>query len=144
MASKSPKVAYSAHVARIARFFASTNEAKKAMAYAAPAAGILCLELLKPTLHAGVRASPEITRSIIIQKLSLLVGFFDWNQPISPNGKLCADPCLIIRHVLDHSLNTVPLGAEMPNTFEWDLDTTQPDFNFDLLDTFEWLRRDAN
>ena len=114
------------------------------MAYAAPAGGILCLELLKPTLHTGPQANPNITRSSIIQKLSLLVGFLDWIQPFAPNRPLCADCSLIIRHVLDHSLNTVALESTMPNTFAWDLDTTQPDFDFDLLDTFDWLRPDAN
>lgn len=114
------------------------------MAYAAPAGGILCLELLKPTLHTGLQANPEITRSSIIQKLSLLIGFLDWTRPFAPNADLCADCSLIIRHVLDHSLNTVSLEGEMPNTFEWDLDATQLDFNFDLLDTFDWLRPDGN
>lgn len=114
------------------------------MAYAAPAGGILCLELLKPTLHTGLQANPEITRSTIIQKLSLLVGFLDWIQPLAPNRDLCAECCVIIRHVLDYSLNTVPVRDEIPNTFEWDLDTTQLDLNFEFLDTFDWLRPGAN
>lgn len=114
------------------------------MSYAAPAGGILCLELLKPTLNPGHQANPEITRSNIIQKLSLLIGFLDWNQPTAPNNHLCANCSVIIRRVLDYSLNTVATpGAEMPNTFEWDLDT-QLEFNFDLLDTFDWLRPEAN
>ncbi|KAI1260230.1 hypothetical protein F5Y18DRAFT_405977 [Xylariaceae sp. FL1019] len=41
------------------------------MAFGVPAGGILCQELLKPT----VLNDPRITRSTIIQKLSLLVGF---------------------------------------------------------------------
>ena len=113
---------------------------QKAMAYAAPSGGILCLELLKPSLRASPLENPEITRSTIIQKLSLLVGFLDWIKPRAPNKDLCANCSLVIRHVLDHSLNTT-YSAEMPDTFSWDLET-QLDFNFDLLDTFDWLRQD--
>ena len=101
------------------------------MAYAAPAGGILCLELLKPTLHTGLQTNPEITRSITIQILSLLVGFLDWIQLFAPNGDFRAECRVIVRHVLEYSLNTVPVRGEIPITFEWDLDPTQLDLNFD-------------
>ncbi|GKT96141.1 fungal specific transcription factor [Colletotrichum tofieldiae] len=119
------------------------------MAYAAPGGGILCLELLKPTLHGGNHPqNPKVTRSSIIQKLSLLVGFLDWVSPTAPNGDLCADCKCIIQHVLDQALNSPAASASSAidggfpaalDGMDWDF-STQLDFNFDLLDTFDWLR----
>lgn len=111
------------------------------MAYAVPAGGILCLELLKPTLHIRPHSDPKITRSSIIQKLSLLVGYLDWVSPSGPNGDLCGDVKSIIQRVLDQTLNAVSSVYEPPAVFEWDF-STQVDFNFDLLDTFDWNRPD--
>ncbi|KAF4334864.1 hypothetical protein FBEOM_11288 [Fusarium beomiforme] len=48
------------------------------MAFAAPGGGILCLELLRPTFRGIHPDSPKLSRSAIIQKLSLLIGFLDW------------------------------------------------------------------
>ncbi|TDZ21161.1 hypothetical protein Cob_v006000 [Colletotrichum orbiculare MAFF 240422] len=143
------------------------------MAYAAPGGGILCLELLKPTLRGGKHPlNPKVTRSSIIQKLSLLVGFLDWVGPTAPNGDLCADCKVIIQHVLDEALNNPAAGAgiggaggggggggagaagssssgdgtlALPaalDAMDWDF-STQLDFNFDLLDTFDWLRSEV-
>jgi hypothetical protein len=114
------------------------------MAFGVPAGGILCQELLKPTLHNDAR----ITRSSLIQKLSLLVGFLDWIKPNAPNGDLCGACKIIIKHVLDQALNapapgygSAPGGAGLG--FDWDF-TTQVDFDFDLLDTFGWTRSEAS
>ncbi|WDK17844.1 fungal specific transcription factor domain-containing protein [Colletotrichum graminicola] len=122
------------------------------MAYAAPGGGILCLELLKPTLHGGNHPqNPKVTRSSIIQKLSLLVGFLDWVSPTAPNGDLCADCKCIIQRVLDQALNGPVASASSAvdggfpaalDAMDWDF-STQPDFNFDLLDTYDWLRPEA-
>ncbi|KAK1965230.1 fungal-specific transcription factor domain-containing protein [Colletotrichum sublineola] len=119
------------------------------MAYAAPGGGILCLELLKPTLHGGNHPqNPKLTRSSIIQKLSLLVGFLDWVSPTAPNGDLCADCKCIIQRVLDQALNGPAASASSAvdggfpaalDAMDWDF-STQLDFNFDLLDTYDWLR----
>ncbi|OLN97269.1 hypothetical protein CCHL11_07721 [Colletotrichum chlorophyti] len=122
------------------------------MAYAAPGGGILCLELLKPTLESGNHPqNRNMTRSSIIQKLSLLVGFLDWVSPTAPNGDLCADCKTIIQHVLDQVLNgpaasaSSAVNGDFPaalDAMDWDF-STQLDFNFDLLDTFDWLRPEA-
>lgn len=109
------------------------------MAYAAPGGGILCLELLRPTFYGSHPNFPNLSRSAIIQKLSLLVGFFDWVRPPAPNANLCADCKAIIQGVLDHNLNTPPVGGGALNVIDWDI-PMQLDFNFDLLDTFDWLR----
>ncbi|KAK1656023.1 fungal-specific transcription factor domain-containing protein [Colletotrichum phormii] len=124
------------------------------MAYAAPGGGILCLELLKPTLHGGHHPqNPQVSRSSIIQKLSLLVGFLDWVSPTAPNGDLCADCKVIIQRVLDQALNGPAASASsavdggLPGVLDipmdWDF-STQLDFNFDLLDTFDWLRPEVS
>ncbi|RYP42226.1 hypothetical protein DL767_000390 [Monosporascus sp. MG133] len=114
------------------------------MGYAAPAGGILSMELLRPTLPNGQHSDPRISRSSIIQKLSLLVGFLDWVNPSAPNGDLCSECKSVIQRVLDQTLNNTSSTNEVADGMEsagWDL-PTQLDFNFDLLDTFDWLRPD--
>ncbi|KAI8958016.1 hypothetical protein F5Y11DRAFT_337548 [Daldinia sp. FL1419] len=130
---------YYLHLDRLASF---RNDCEwLVMAYAVPAGGILCLELLKPTLHLRPHSDPRITRSNIIQKLSLLVAFLDWVSPSGPNGDLCSDAKSVIQRVLDQTLNAAPSVYEHAATFQWD-SSTQLDFNFDLLDTFDWNRPD--
>ncbi|KAI1349005.1 hypothetical protein F5Y01DRAFT_195136 [Xylaria sp. FL0043] len=111
------------------------------IAFGVPAGGILCQELLKPTLH----NDPRITRSSLIQKLSLLVGFLDWIKPTAPNGNQCGKCKTIIKHVLDQALNAPAPGYESAPgaAFDWDF-TTQVDFDFDLLDTFGWTRSEPS
>ncbi|KAK8094909.1 hypothetical protein PG997_001594 [Apiospora hydei] len=118
------------------------------MGYGAPAGGVLCMELLNPTLQGAHPKNAEISRSAIIQKLSLLVGFFEWVSPSAPNAALCDNAMVTIKHVLDATLNVDPMAAAgaagqagMAN-MDWNF-STQVDFNFDLLDTFDWLRADG-
>lgn len=142
------------------------------MGFAAPAGGILSMELLKPTLPNGRHSTdPRITRSSIVQKLSLLVGFLDWVNPSAPNGDLCSECKSVIQRVLDQTLITAPSLPESasasasesasagkqagtadslfaappePLNLGWEDSPPQLDFNFDLLDTFDWLRPDGN
>ncbi|KAF5135164.1 hypothetical protein E5D57_005808 [Metarhizium anisopliae] len=109
------------------------------MAYATPGGGILCMELLKPTFGGRHARNPKMTRSSIIQQLSLLVGFLDWIGPGGPNGELCANCSSVIQLVLDHTLNA-PEDERWPPV---SLDAVQLDFNFELFDTFDWLRPDT-
>lgn len=108
------------------------------MSYAAPGGGILCLELLRPTFQGQHPRNPKLTRSNIVQQLSLLVGFLDWVRPSAPNGDLCARSKAIIQRVLDHTLNTTTAGGGPAEELDWGF-FDQPDFNFGLLDTFDWL-----
>ncbi|KAK8038662.1 FAD dependent oxidoreductase superfamily [Apiospora rasikravindrae] len=118
------------------------------MGYGAPAGGVLCMELLNPTLQGAHPKNAEISRSAIIQKLSLLVGFFEWVSPSAPNAALCENALVTIKHVLDATLNIDPTAAAAAGgqagmaNMDWNF-STQVDFNFDLLDTFDWLRTDG-
>lgn len=116
------------------------------MAYAAPAGGILCNELLHPTLP--TRPIPGVTKAAVVQQLSLLIGFLDWVNPTAPNSDLCASTKVVVQHVLDHTLNGPPPDlsngdAQHGIDFNFNLDLAADMgslFNFDLLDTFDWLR----
>jgi hypothetical protein len=116
------------------------------MAYAAPGGGILCMELLKPTFTGPHPQNPSLSRSSIVQRLSLLVGFLGWVSPDAPNADLCANCKTVIQHVLDHTLNggggggVVTEERSEPLEALEQFDANQLNFNLDLLDTFEWLR----
>lgn len=126
------------------------------LCYAAPASGILCMELLKGSLAADAArnsyGSGQSTRSHLIQQLSLLVGFLDWVGSVDnltgPNLEMCRRVKRAIQHALDQALNQVlPQGAAPSSlAMEWDHDLpfdANEFFNFDMLDTFDWLRPDG-
>ncbi|KAK5625304.1 hypothetical protein RRF57_001020 [Xylaria bambusicola] len=95
--------------------------------------------------HCAMTANGSITRSSLIQKLSLLVGFLDWVKPTAPNGDQCSKCKTIIKHVLDQALNPSPPGYETVPGAAYDLSfTTQVDFDFDLLNTFDWARSEPS
>ncbi|KXJ87361.1 hypothetical protein Micbo1qcDRAFT_208372 [Microdochium bolleyi] len=139
------------------------------MEYGSPAGGVLCLELLRPTFTGNHFKNSSVSRSSIIQNLTLLVGFLDWVKPSAPNSDLCADCKLVIKRVLDHHLNNpapMPTAAVDPSSQviglasdetqlqpsasmnyvepldQWMPAEDMPIFNFQLMDTFDWLRND--
>lgn len=112
--------------------------------FASPAAGILCLELLRPFSD---KVEPNVSRSDLIQKLSLLSGFLSWIQPLTRSRKLTFFVRRVIERVLDQTLNYQENLIDSPmGMLNWGaemrLDTN--DFSFDLLDTFDWLRPEAD
>lgn len=111
------------------------------MAYGAPAGGILCQELLFPTFSGTHPKHSELTRSSMVQQLSLLVGFLDWIPETAPNCQQCVDAKTTIQRILDHHLNA-PSGQNLPENIDWGL-MAQPNFTFDLLNTFEWMPPEA-
>lgn len=122
------------------------------MAYAAPAAGVLCNALL-PTHIMTVPVVAGVTKSAIIQQLSLLIGFLDWVGPSAANSNLCISCKAVIQHVLDLSINGPPVNStaeeageiEQGLDFNFDFDVDMGGFfNFDLLDTFDWLKADSS
>ncbi|KAL5876683.1 hypothetical protein ACKVWC_005849 [Pyricularia oryzae] len=74
------------------------------ISYAAPASGVLCGELLQP-LRQHASDNHSISRSNIIQQLSLLVGFLDWIDTSAPNARLCCAVKEAIDRVLAQVLN---------------------------------------
>ncbi|KAK3936095.1 zinc finger transcription factor YRR1 [Diplogelasinospora grovesii] len=153
------------------------------MSYAAPAGGVLCMELMQRAGDGRGDGDPKLTRSNIVQQLSLLVGFLDWVGPTQPNSDLAENVKGIIRRVLDFTLNnpvhttrnthdsnsssttttttTTTINTNQKNQGDeiqtateqpvvvvdgWNLDVGDINtdvlqfFNFDLLDTFDWLR----
>jgi hypothetical protein len=55
-----------------------------------PSSGVLCVELLKQTKQPqGTQHMLRITRSEIVQNLSLLVVFLEWIKPSAGNYQLC-------------------------------------------------------
>ncbi|RTE80941.1 hypothetical protein BHE90_004544 [Fusarium euwallaceae] len=109
------------------------------MAYAAPGGGILCQELLRPTYYGTHPLNSELSRSSIVQQLSLLAAFLNWVGPSAPNSIMCNDCQALIQRVLDQHLNTVTesgtdlesFGSLLPHSLG---------FRFDLLNTFDWLQ----
>ncbi|EHK26965.1 uncharacterized protein TRIVIDRAFT_140473 [Trichoderma virens Gv29-8] len=110
------------------------------MAFATPSGGILCMELLNPTFKGSHPKNPSITRSNIIQQLSLLIGFLEWIDPSRPNSDLCATTSAVMRRVLDHVLNT---ANENMSWRPEAMDNMQLDFSFELFDTFDWMKHDV-
>ncbi|KAL6907260.1 N-terminal binuclear Zn cluster-containing/DNA binding domain-containing protein [Trichoderma evansii] len=107
------------------------------MAFATPSGGILCMELLNSSFKGSHPENPSITRSNIIQQLSLLIGFLEWIDPSRPNGSMCVNTSAVMRRVLDHVLNA---GSDSMRWQPDTLDDMQLDFNFELFDTYDWIR----
>jgi hypothetical protein len=119
------------------------------MSFGAPAGGVLCMELLYPTLPNRPipyinATSPRITRSSIIQQLSLLVGFLGWVGPSAPNREHTANCKRVIQSVLDYTLNasTVPLGPgqHVMDGMGMPFEVGGLDLGFDRWGTFDWFR----
>ncbi|KAL7914124.1 N-terminal binuclear Zn cluster-containing/DNA binding domain-containing protein [Trichoderma velutinum] len=110
------------------------------MAFATPSGGILCMELLNPTFKGNHPKNPSITRSNIIQQLSLLIGFLDWIDPSRPNSDLCATASAVMRRVLDHVLNAANENMSWRPEVVEDM---QLDLSLELFDTFDWMKHDV-
>ncbi|TFB02972.1 hypothetical protein CCMA1212_005430 [Trichoderma ghanense] len=112
------------------------------MAFATPSGGILCMELLNPTFRGNPHPKDaSITRSNIIQQLSLLIAFLEWIDPSRPNGDMCMTASAVMRRVLDHVLNTSSEGLSWRP--EEGGDVQQLDFSLEMFDTFDWMKYDG-
>lgn len=113
------------------------------MCYGGPAAGILCLELLRPS--EASQGPNAVSKSAIIQQLSKLVGILEWVTPVTPNTKLCANIRDVIQKVLDRVLDPPAQMTSPSQQTGWMMEMTSDMnvnemFNFELFDTFDWLR----
>ncbi|KAF5721893.1 hypothetical protein FMUND_3377 [Fusarium mundagurra] len=110
------------------------------MAFAVPGGGILCLELLSPTFQGKHPKDSRLSRSSIVQQLSLLVGFLDWVHPSAPNGDLCASCKTVIQRVLDYHLNNMDPMSDVGSLDQFSSGLAgRLNFRFELLNTFDWL-----
>ncbi|KAL6872753.1 N-terminal binuclear Zn cluster-containing protein [Trichoderma novae-zelandiae] len=113
------------------------------MLHAAPAGGILCMELLKQPNGNEPVTVPTITKPIIIKQLSLLIGFLEWIGPGAPGAHLCNSIKVVVERVMEQALNP-PLRPITQEDFDLTWDVSLPEdmyeFNAGLLDTFDWLR----
>lgn len=126
------------------------------LGFASPAAGILCLELLRQDTLEDASTNRSFSRSELVQKLSLLRGLLDWIKPLNvmPNRNHTNFVGKVIERVLDQTLNAPRdfslgmgnWGQELELGFGEDLElgAATNDFAFDLLDTFDWLRPDQS
>lgn len=122
------------------------------MYHGVPAAGVLCVELLKHAKLAPVDplfSPPKFSISKTIQHLSLIVGFLGWVKPEAANSKLCYRIRDILQCVLDRVLNkpqNISTDPQSQTALGSGVDIDLTDFddyaNFDLLDTFEWINED--
>ncbi|KAL7932879.1 N-terminal binuclear Zn cluster-containing protein [Trichoderma chlorosporum] len=118
------------------------------MLHAAPAAGIMCMELLKQPSSTEPRTVATITKPMIIKQLSLLIGFLEWIGPEAPGAHLCNSIKIVVERVMEQALNPAVPRPVTQQEFDTTWDTSLPedmnDFNFGLLDTFDWLRLPPN
>lgn len=92
----------------------------------------------------GETALQGISRSDLIQNLSLLSSFLDWIEPLVPGRKMTTTFVQsVIQLVLDQTLNHPIQSRKFDlNTMHWgaELGIDLEDFSFNLLDTFDWMR----
>lgn len=111
--------------------------------FAAPAGGVLCMELLRGTAtHEAL--SPAATKALVVEKLGMLAAFLDWVGPGSPNYDICYRVKRVVRRVLEQALEMPVQTNLLEGGGHWSVEDWGQDlnsfFSFDLLDTFEWLR----
>ena len=113
------------------------------MSYAAPAVGILAMELLRGSESPRPR---RVTRSVMIQQLSMLKGFLSTVGPTAPNTDSCCTVARTVQSVLDRAINGETPAAltgdiEPDNTWGVEISSDFSDlFNYNMLDTFDWMR----
>jgi hypothetical protein len=73
--------------------------------------------------------------------LSLFLGCLDFLISWGSNRGLCKECRSVIQRVLDHALNAASFAPQLSDTVDWDFPVPL-DFNFDLLEAFDYLRAD--
>ncbi|PBP18430.1 FAD dependent oxidoreductase superfamily [Diplocarpon rosae] len=100
------------------------------LSYGIPCAGILCLELLRashlapPMAATSTIPSPSpvrMSKSDVVQTLSLFIAFLDWIRPTDNNAQLCAKFKKVVKRIIDTAIDAprssyTALGpAPLPN-----------------------------
>ena len=89
-----------------------TNNSTQMIYYAIPCASVLILELLRQTDQPQPHQPMAVSRSTLIQDLSVLISCCDWlTEPDQQNYKLCKRAQSIFSRSLDRILNPVVVAA---------------------------------
>lgn len=110
------------------------------MCYGMPSTGILCTQLLKQTQYPEqFDPSVKLSRSEVVQNLSLMVGFLEWIRPSAGNYRLCQRMAKAIKKVLDQVFEPT-IEIESVTGGEADSDIMQADESWiDELNDWDWL-----
>lgn len=118
------------------------------VSFSVPAGGVLCMELLKAGGSTTVGAGATVVKkAAIVEHLSMLAGFLEWAGPSAPNREICYSVKRVVRRVIEQALEAPAQPLSMQEAMgRWNVDLTADMnglFNFDLLDTFDWLRAEG-
>ncbi|RDW92202.1 hypothetical protein BP5796_01596 [Coleophoma crateriformis] len=108
------------------------------MFYGIPAAGVICVELLRQ-MKQSAPTHLHVPRSEVIPNLSLLVGFLDWVQPTAANKQLCIRMRAVIKGILDRILDAPPALEIAPALDHFDIAQMDVD-DLKWLDSIDWTR----
>jgi hypothetical protein len=108
--------------------------------YSIPAAGVLCIALLKTSAGQG---SVDFSRSNAVQKLTLFIGFLEWIRPTDGNYHLAQRLRKVVRRVLDYVLEPTP-KEPLPNPaipFDFmPVGFEDMGDNLDWINTIDWTQ----
>jgi len=104
--------------------------------YGIPAAGVLCVELLKQATGQNVL---QFSRSDAIQKLTMFIGFLEWIRPTDGNFLLAGRLKKVVRRILDRVLDP-PAQIPMDNDMMPIDPMLAPFGEMDWLNTIDWTQ----
>ncbi len=70
-----------------------------------PAAGVLCVELLKQS-RTPQESTLRFSRSNLIKELTMFIAFLDWIRPTDGNYLLCGKVSKVVQKIIDDVLET--------------------------------------
>lgn len=107
---------------------------EKILSYGIPCAGILCLELLRasnlappmPATEAMPVPTPvQLSRSEVVQTLTMFIAFLSWIRPTDNNVQLCGKFKKVVKRIIDTAIDAprptytgqqrTPLPAQPPS-----------------------------
>ncbi|KAL2061598.1 hypothetical protein VTL71DRAFT_6975 [Oculimacula yallundae] len=105
------------------------------LAYGIPSAGILCLELLRasnlappmPASEALPHPTPvQLSRSEVIQTLTLFIAFLDYIRPTDNNFQLCGKFKKVVKRIIDTAIDAPRPCLTGPQPGSRSFEDTQP------------------
>lgn len=112
----------------------TTNACVEILSYGIPCAGILCLELLRasnlapPMLATESLPSPtpvQLSRSEVVQTLTMFIAFLNWIRPTDNNVQLCGKFKKVVKRIIDTAIDAprptytpAPQSQQTQNQYE--------------------------